>query len=57
MLEEKMLSGYCRQTDQARMVWVEYEDGQVTDVDCQFGSCPFSAECAIGQQIRKLTEP
>lgn len=57
MLEEKMLSGYCRQTDQARMVWAEYEDGHLTDVDCQFETCPFSAECAIGRQIHKLTEP
>lgn len=48
---EKIISGYCRQLDQARIVMVEIEQGELVDVDCSFEACPNAAACPIGQQI------
>ena len=42
MEQEKTISGYCRYLDQSRIVLVELTDGEVTDVDCCYGSCPIS---------------
>ena len=41
MEQEFFLSGYCRQQDQSRMVTLETEDGQLSDVDCGYGACPY----------------
>lgn len=56
MTEEKMISGYCRQADQARMVTVEYDPdrGEVEDVDCLFPSCVYAGSCPIGQEIAQI---
>lgn len=52
---EYYLSGYCRCLDQSRRVLLEIEDGEI-DVDCNFGSCPYEAECRIAAAIREKTE-
>lgn len=56
MTTEKMISGYCRQADQARMVMVEYDPdkGELEDVDCLFESCVYAAACPIGQEIARV---
>ena len=34
-MEERYLSGYCRQRDAARMVEVVLADGEVTEIECR----------------------
>ena len=45
METEHFLSGYCRQL----------ENGQVTEVDCCYGSCAYQGSCPIAQKIEELT--
>ena len=54
MEKETFLSGYCRTTDQSRMVEVITEDGQLVEVDCCFEQCIHTANCTIAQQIHQL---
>ena len=54
MEKETFLSGYCRTTDQNRMVEVITEDAQLVEVDCCFEQCIHTANCTIAQQIRQL---
>jgi hypothetical protein len=54
MEKETFLSGYCRTTDQSRMVEVITEDGQLVEVDCCFEQCIHTANCTIAQQIHEL---
>lgn len=54
METEKFFSGYCRQLDGARVVEVILEDGNITEVDCRYGSCSHQASCPIAQQIAEL---
>ena len=56
MEKEIFLSGYCRTTDNSRMVEVILEDGKVTEVDCCYENCPHTANCLIARSIRELTE-
>jgi hypothetical protein len=56
MEKEVFLSGYCRTTDNSRMVEVIVEDGVVTEVDCCYENCPHTANCLIAKSIRELTE-
>ena len=56
MEKEVFLSGYCRPTDNSRMVEVIVEDGVVTEVDCCYENCPHTANCLIAKSIRELTE-
>jgi hypothetical protein len=51
---EKYLSGYCRRLDGSRMVEVILTDNAVTEVDCDYGTCPFQSECTIAASIRDL---
>ena len=51
---EKFFSGYCRQLDSARVVEVILEDGDITEVDCCYGSCTHESNCPIAQQISEL---
>ena len=51
---EKFVSGYCRQLDASRMVEVILEDGEITEVDCCYGSCIHQGNCSIAQEIKKL---
>ena len=54
MEEEKILTGYCRQLDQSRMVTIEVEDGTLTECDCCYGSCVYQPNCTVAQQIATL---
>lgn len=56
MEKEVFLSTYCRCMDASRMVAVTLEDGRITDVDCNFGNCPYEKDCALQQKIREATE-
>ena len=56
MEKEVFLSGYCRTTDNSRMVEVILEDGKVTEVDCCYESCPHTANCLIAKSIQEMTE-
>ena len=51
MEKEIFLSGYCRCMDASRMVAVTTENGNITDVDCNFGQCPYEKDCALAQKI------
>ena len=53
MEKEVFLSGYCRCMDASRMVAVTIEDSKITDVDCNFGSCPYEKDCVLAQKIRE----
>ncbi len=55
-MEEQYLTGYCRQLDASRMVEVIVENGQVTEVDCCYGSCAFHGSCTIAKQIDQLNQ-
>ena len=51
---EKFISGYCRQLDSSRMVEVILENGEITEVDCCYGSCLYQASCPIARDIDAL---
>ena len=54
MEEEKILTGYCRQLDQSRMVTIEVEGGKLTECDCCYGRCVYQPNCTVAQQIAAL---
>ena len=54
MEKDTFLSGYCRTTDQSRMVEVITEDGNLLEVDCCYENCIHAPNCGIAQQIREL---
>ena len=54
MEDEKIITGYCRQLDSSRMVEVILENGEITEVDCCYGSCLYQAGCPIAKEIDKL---
>ena len=56
MEKEFFISGYCRAIDQSRMVELVTEDGQLTEVDCCYGSCVHEPNCQIAKQVREITE-
>ena len=56
MEKETFISGYCRVLDQSRMVAAVTEDGEVTEVDCCYGSCAHQPNCQIAKQIKELLE-
>ena len=51
MEEERIITGYCRQLDQSRMVTIEVEDGKLTECDCCYGGCVYESNCTVAQQI------
>ena len=51
MEEERIISGYCRQLAQSRMVTIELEQGKLTDCDCCYGSCIYEPNCTVAKQI------
>lgn len=55
MEQEHFLSGYCKQFDAARMVTAVTENGELTEVDCSFGTCPYENSCPIAKQLQSLT--
>ena len=56
MEKEVFLSGYCRCMDASRMVAVTLEDGKITEVDCNFGACPYEKDCALAKKIAETEE-
>ena len=54
MEEEKIISGYCRQLDDHRMVTVLRENGILTEVDSDYECCPYCSNCPIGKQITEF---
>ena len=54
MEDEKFLSGYCRRTDSSRTVTAELENGRLSEADCDYGSCPYQANCPIAAELDKL---
>ncbi len=55
METEKYLSGYCRVLDDARMVEVVLEDGELMEADCRYGNCPHQNSCLIAKEIAALS--
>ena len=53
MEQETFFSGYCRSIDDSRMVSVFVEDGQLTEVDCCYGSCVHQSNCPIAKEIEE----
>ena len=56
MEKELFLSGYCRTTDNSRIVEVIVENGEVTEVDCCYENCPHTANCLVVKSIQELSE-
>ncbi len=54
MEQEYHFTGYCRRLDAPRIVEVIRENGENTDIDCDFHSCPHKESCPIAQQIGEL---
>ena len=54
MEDEKIISGYCRQLDASRMVEVILENGEITEVDCCYGSCLYQGSCVLAKEIDEL---
>lgn len=53
---EYFLSGYCRCQDQSRRVLLEIDGKNDYEVDCNFGACPYEAECQLAAAIREKLE-
>ena len=51
MEEEKFFSGYCRCLDASRMVEAIFENGKLTEIDCQYGGCIYESGCPIAKEI------
>ena len=58
MEEERVCSGWCRQTDEVRRVMFEYADDgghyRISDADCCYFHCPFAPECTVAAQAREF---
>ena len=53
MEQELLISGYCRNTDESRMVMAEIVGTSLLEVDCCYESCPHTPNCTIAQRIRE----
>ena len=51
MEQEKLITGYCRALDGSRMVMVEAENGRLSDIDCDYPSCPHAPACQVAKAI------
>lgn len=56
MEKELFFSGYCRTTDESRLVTALFEDSVLTDVDCCYVNCICKNDCSIAKQIAERTE-
>ena len=54
MEKETYLSGYCRTTDQSRMVEVITENGELLEIDCCYENCIHAPNCTIAQAVNDL---
>lgn len=57
MEKESFFSGYCRTTDESRIVTTITENGKLMEVDCCFETCVHAQNCTIAAQIRQLFRP
>ena len=55
-MSEHFVSGYCRQIDGSRMVELETDGGEILDIDCCYGSCPFQTSCTIAKSVEEILE-
>ena len=46
---EWIISGYCRNLDQARSVLLERDDAWYCD--CDYPDCAYAADCPVGKEI------
>jgi hypothetical protein len=51
MEREKLLTGYCRALDHSRMVMAAEENGQLTDIDCDYPGCAHAPVCPVAKAI------
>ena len=51
MEKESFFSGYCRQIDGSRMVYVEADGHILTQTDCLMERCPYQEQCPIHKKI------
>ena len=51
MEQELFFSGYCRMTDSSRTVTAVTENQVLTEIDCNYENCIYSASCPIGKQV------
>lgn len=56
MEQEYFFTGYCRTIDKSRMVAVEVDGSEITEVDCCLETCIHAPNCVIAKEIRLLTE-
>ena len=56
MEEETFFTGYCRQIDASRTVVLVTENGELTEVDCNYETCLYSGSCTIGKSISQCLE-
>ena len=56
MEREAFFSGYCRNIDGSRMVAAEADGRELTEADCDFGSCPYEPTCPIAEKIRDFLQ-
>lgn len=54
MEEEYIFTGYCRTADASRIVTVETDGTQITDIGCCYGNCPHEPNCQIAKRIQEL---
>lgn len=54
MEREAFFSGYCRCIDESRIVAVEAEGNQLTQVDCNYETCPYTGNCTIAKKITEF---
>ena len=54
MEKETYLSGYCRTTDQSRMIEVITENGELLEIDCCYENCIHAPNCTIAQAVNDL---
>ena len=56
MEEERIVSGWCRQLDEARRVLFEYEEAsghwRISGADCAYPDCPYAPECPVAAQAK-----
>ncbi len=52
---EHIISGYCRDQDQSRTVFLEYEDGE-WDCSCNFPDCVHAGSCHLAKQMHQIQE-
>ena len=55
MEQEKIITGYCRTLDQSRMVVAVWQDGRLTEIDCDYPNCPHIQSCPIAKQLSELS--